>query len=175
MTNVDDEPQKDLRDAGQPERKPLDPPEPLVVPPERLRDHYEDWLRKAEEEEANRVYYHFAERIDLRSYGQMCEFMKRHMAVYREAREMPGFIAGGIRGLWWKKRFYTYTAWDSQAARRRFIAESGHAGLVQRVVGAVGAPGSGYTEWENKVPPEWGEAQEQLRNPRHYYVQPFGR
>jgi hypothetical protein len=163
-----DEPQKDLRQAGQPEIKPLDPPEPLVVPPEQLRQQYEELI----EEEAQRTYYHFAERIHIRSYGQVLGFMKLHMAVYRQSREMPGFVAGGIKGVWCFKRFYTYTAWESRVARERFTSSPEHTRMVEQVVRQLGAPGSGYVEWENNESPEWENAKDRLESPSRYYVGP---
>jgi hypothetical protein len=167
VTNVD-EPQKDLRQAGQPEIKPLEPPEPLVVPPEQLRQQYDEML----EEETNRTYYHFAERINVRSYGQVLGFMKMHMAVYRLAREMPGFVAGGIKGAWCVKRFYTYTAWESRMARERFLTSPEHSRMVEHVVKELGAAGSGYVEWEDNEPPEWDNAKGRLENPGRFYVGP---
>lgn len=168
-----EDPRKDLRQREEPEPvEPVNPPEPLVIPPEELRQRYEAMRREAEEELANRVFYHFVEQIYLRSFRQVLGFMRQHMGAYQEARQSTGFLAGGIRAVWWRKRFYSYFTWDTAADRDRYAQGRIHSDFVERVVRKVGAPGSGYSQWDSNQPPDWEDAKKQLERIHHYYVAP---
>lgn len=173
-----DEPNDDLRSAGKPPEpsgeglQPVDPPEPLVIPPEVLRQQYREEYERMVEEDALRAYVHVAEYIKLKSVKQAFTFMGLHMRIYKDARDREGFVGGGIRGRWWLKRFWTYTVWESQEAKERFTQHGPHAELVNRVR-EFAAPGSCYVEWEAGRATDWEGGISRLEHPTRYYVDPF--
>ncbi|GEM_PF-317583 len=172
-----EESQEDLRSVGTPPEegeglRPTDPPEPLVVPPEELRQLYREEYDRMLADEGNRVYIHVAEYLKVKSYKQMFRFMGLHMRIYQDARSRPGFVGGGIRGQWWKKRFWTYTIWESREDMERFTKSGEHAQAVNRVR-EFAAPGSCYVEWEAGGEPDWSGAISRLEHPTRYFVDPF--
>ena len=111
------------------------------------------------------------EYVRLRSAWSTCAFMRLSMRVYQYARECPGYYAGGIRGRWWRKQFYTYTVWEDRDAMTRFVRTGPHALAVARV-GEFAGPGSCYVEFVSEEPPDWDEAERRLAQPTRYFTPP---
>jgi hypothetical protein len=173
-----EEPQKDLRDAEKPladgdeTLAPMDPPEPLVVAPDELRQQYRDEYERMVEDEATRVYVHVAEYVKLKSYMQVLKFMGMHMRVYQDAQARKGYYGGGIRGRWWKKQFWTYSIWESREAVNAFLRGRPHGEAVDRMR-EFAAPGSCYVTWEALGASDWSGALSRLEHPTRYFVDPF--
>jgi hypothetical protein len=173
-----EDPQKDLRSVGSPTQpyepglEPLETPEPLVIPPDELREQYLAEYEQMKDDEVNRIYFHLAEYVKVQSLGQVLSFMRLHMKMYNEARELLGFADGGIRGKWWAKRFWTYTTWESREDMERFMNGGVHADLASRMR-EVAAPGSCYIVWEAKGESDWPGALSRLEHPTRYYVDPY--
>ena len=148
------------------------PLEPLVIPPDELRQQYRDEYDRIVANEQSRKYIHAAEYLKVKSYQKVFPFMRLHMRVYQDARNAFGFVGGGIRGQWWKKRFWTYTIWESRVDMERFAKNGAHAGVVERVSELV-APGSCYVDWESGSTADWSGAISRLEHPKRYFVDPF--
>ena len=114
---------------------------------------------------------HVVEFVKLRSFGMTCAFMRLSMRIYRYARESPGYYAGGIRGQWWRRRFYAYTVWEDRDAMLRFVHTGPHANAVARMP-EFAAPGSCYAEFVSEDPPDWEVAERYLETPTRYFVPP---
>ncbi|MDA1036126.1 MAG: hypothetical protein O3B65_04505 [Chloroflexi bacterium] len=176
-----EEPDKDLRSIGQPERsqpnagKPegeglqaLEHPEPLIVPREQQIENYKRLI----EEEADRDNLHIAEVVKVSSARQILSFMSLSMNTYRKAREAPGFVAGGIRAKWWRKSFWTYLVWEDETHQKRF-ADSRANAAISAWIQQNAAPGSCYVTWVAKGEPDWAEAMNRLEHPTKYYRDPW--
>ena len=170
--------QNDLRSPGsptpidEPGLEPLEIPEPLVIPPDKLREQYLAEYEQMKDDEMNRVYFHLAEYVKVLSIGQVFSFMRAHMKMYNEASERSGFADGGIRGRWWAKRFWTYTIWESREDMNRFMNGGVHGDLMSRMR-EVAAVGSCYVVWEAKGESDWAGALSRLEHPTRYYVAPY--
>lgn len=171
-------PQNDLRslDSATPPDElgleALETPEPLVIPPDKLREQYLAEYEQMKNDEVNRVYFHLAEYVKVLSIGQVFNFMRAHMKMYNEASNLPGFADGGIRGRWWAKRFWTYTIWESREDMERFMNGGVHADLGNRMR-EIAAAGSCYVEWEAKGESDWPGALSRLEHPTRYYMPPY--
>jgi hypothetical protein len=172
------EPHEDLRSTGrhpEPDDEgltPLEQPEPLVIPPDVLRQQYREEYERLVEEQATRVHVHLAEYVTVKSLKQVFSFMRLHMRVYNDARVRKGFAGGGIRGQWWAKRFWTYTIWESREDMERFTKHGAHAELVERIRELAGR-GSCYVEWDAIGEQDWSGALARLEHPTRYYVDPY--
>ena len=93
------------------------------------------------------------------------------MRLYKLARELPGYYAGGIRGKWWSGRFWSYSIWEDHEAMMRFVNSRQHTEAAARI-GDFAGPGSCYAEWVSEDPPNWDEATNRLENPTRYFVPP---
>jgi hypothetical protein len=169
--------QKDLRSTGEPLEplepiEPANPPEPLVVPPDELRQQYREEYDQMVEDMETRIHYHLAEYVKVRSLKQVFSFMRLHMAIYNDARLRKGFTGGGIRGRWWAKQFWSYTIWDSRDSLERFVKSGPHALAVSRMR-EFAAPGSAFVEWEGLSDQDWSGAISRLEHPTRYYVDPY--
>ncbi len=173
-----EEPHEDLRSAGKPPEEDgegltaLEQPEPLVVPPDVLRQQYRDEYERMMEERATREYVHLAEYVKVRSFKQVFRFMGLHMRIYNDARIRQGFVGGGIRGRWWTKTFWTYTFWESREDMERFTKHKPHADLLESIR-ELAAPGSCYVQWEAIGESDWSGAMARLEHPTRYYVDPY--
>lgn len=178
------EPEKDIRSIGQPEKtpdrpdaepenealQPLEIPEPLVIPPDQLIENYKRLI----EEEAEREYLHVAELVKVDSIGLILPFMSRSMNAYKRARDAPGFVAGGIRAKWWRKHFWTYLVWEDETYWKRFTDGPRNADITAWIQQNA-APGSCYVTWVTKGEPDWDEAVARLEHPTKYYRDPWMR
>jgi hypothetical protein len=173
-----EDPQKDLRSVGSPAQadepglEPLETPEPLVIPPDKLHEQYLAEYEQMKDDEVNRIYFHLAEYVKVQSIKQVFSFMRLHMKMYNEATECRGFADGGIRGRWWAKRFWTYTIWESREDMEQFMNGGVHADLVSGMR-KVAAAGSCYVVWEAKGESDWSGALSRLEHPTRYYVDPY--
>ena len=179
-------PKKDIREIGQPEvgqpddgrpddeslqaerLQALEVPEPLVIPPEQLREHYQKLI----DEEADQEHVHYAEFIKVRSKSKLWPYMSLSMRTYNSRRQAPGFLAGGIRAKWWRGSFWTYSVWEDEGDLKRFMesrASTAAAAWIRRVAG----PGSCYVTWVTKDEADWTEAIARLERPTRYYVDPW--
>ncbi len=114
---------------------------------------------------------HVVEYVILRSFAKTYSFMSLSMRIYNYAREAPGYYAGGIRGQWWRKRFYSYTVWEDRESMLRFVHTAPHADAIARVL-EYAAPGSCYAEFVSEAPPDWDVAERRLSDPTRYFVPP---
>jgi hypothetical protein len=147
---------RDIREAYDPDAK-----------PESTEAHEDEFLEPVPEG----PYVHVAEYIPVREWGQVWPFMKMSMRIYQFSRNCPGFLAGGIRGKWWKRQFWSYTVWQDREAMLHFAQTPPHseaAGMIEEVA----AEGACYVEWSSMSPPDWDEALERLRHPTRYFVPP---
>jgi hypothetical protein len=161
-------PDRDIRDVGR-DWEPASPPEPLVVPQSERPPVPEE--RPREEEPPPVPYIHVAEYVKVRSLGQVFDFMKLSMRVYRHAHEHEGFVAGGIKSKWCVRKFWSYTVWEDRDAMMRFVNSGPHAEAARRIQ-HFAAPGSCYVEWVSEQPPDWPEALQRLERPTRYFVGP---
>ncbi len=114
---------------------------------------------------------HVVEFVKLRSFTKTCSFMRLSMRIYHYARDLPGYYAGGIRGKWWSRSFYSYTIWEDRESMLRFVHTGPHAAAAARVL-EFAAPGSCYTEFTSEDPPDWEVAEQRLQTPTRYFVPP---
>lgn len=159
-------------DGGDEPLRAADPPEPLIVPPDELRQQYREEYERMVEDETTRVYVHVAEYFKVKSFRQVFKFMGLHMRTYNAARVRPGFVGGGIRGRWWAKSFWTYSIWESREAIERFSKRGTHMEAADRVH-EYAAPGSCYVTWEGTGESDWSEALSRLEHPTRYFVDPY--
>ncbi|MEK9659948.1 MAG: hypothetical protein VW450_08410 [Chloroflexota bacterium] len=103
------------------------------------------------------IHLHVATRLRLASFGAVLGYMGISMRTYREARTMPGFVAGGIRSKWWRKEFWTYTVWESREALDAFLAHRAHGEAVAHARPRLHGPLT-TVSWESPEFPEWKEA-----------------
>ena len=114
---------------------------------------------------------HVVEYVRLRSVFQTFFFMSLSMRIYKYARDLQGYYAGGIRAKWWHRQFYTYTVWEDREAMLEFVQANPHAEAIRRV-GEFCAPGSCYVEFVSDAPPDWDMAKERLSFPTRYFSSP---
>jgi hypothetical protein len=116
-----------------------------------------------EDARAHKPRVHVVTYIKLRSFGKVCWFMRQNMHIYETARGLEGFVAGGIRSMFWRKEFWTFTTWDDRDKMMAFVQSWPHSEAAARH-GEVAEVGQ-YVEWESDGLPDWDEALERLQRP----------
>ncbi len=109
--------------------------------------------------------------MKLRSFVKTFVFMWLNMRIYKHARSMQGYYAGGISAKWWSGHFYTYTVWEDRESLLRFVHTGPHSSAKARMEEFMG-PGSCYAEFESSDPPDWDQAEKRLMQPTRYFVPP---
>tara|TARA_Y100001936_G_C16092099_1_gene687284 strand:+ start:1567 stop:1884 length:318 start_codon:yes stop_codon:yes gene_type:complete len=95
--------------------------------------------------------------------------MALNMKIYKFARVQPGYYAGGIRGKWWSREFYTYTIWEDRDSMLAFVNSEPHQKAMEKTLKFAG-PGSCFSEFISDAPPDWEIAESRLSNPTRYFV-----
>lgn len=107
--------------------------------------------------------------FNLKRFSQTLSFMWLNMRIYKFARVQRGYYAGGIRGKWWSKQFYTYTVWEDRDSMLAFVNSDPHKKALNRIIDFAGT-GSCYSEFISEAPPDWEVAEMQLLKPTKYFV-----
>ncbi len=103
------------------------------------------------------IHLHVATHLRLAGFRGMLGYMSRSMSTYREARAMPGFVAGGIRSKWWRKEFWTYTVWESREALDAFLQHRAHQDAATHARPRLHGPLT-MVSWQSPEFPDWKEA-----------------
>ena len=107
--------------------------------------------------------------FSLKRFPQTLAFMGLNMKIYKFARLQPGYYAGGIRGKWWNKQFYTYTVGEDRDDMLAFVNSEPHKKAIHRIMEFAGT-GSCFSEFVSDSPPDWEVAETQLLKPTKYFV-----
>jgi heme-degrading monooxygenase HmoA len=101
-----------------------------------------------------------ASRLELPALRLVPGFMRRAMGVHRATKTADGAIGAALLAQPAKKVFWTLSAWEDEAALRRFVAHPVHRAVMQRYRGKLRH--TTFTTWTvpagTPLPPSWDDA-----------------
>jgi heme-degrading monooxygenase HmoA len=101
-----------------------------------------------------------ASRLELPAYRLVPGFMRRAMGVHRATKTADGAIGAMLLAQPARKTFWTLSAWEDEAALRRFVGHPVHRAEMQHYRGKL--RGATFTTWTvpagTPLPPSWDEA-----------------
>jgi hypothetical protein len=116
------------------------------------------WKKLAAPEQ-EREYLALLSYLPLKSYFAMPKFMSHAMKIQKQLRDTPGIAGYSLRAELLSRRFWTLSAWESNAALMEFVKKNPHGDSMRAMVGDMGK--TGFTQWKVKgrdLPLRWDEA-----------------
>ena len=97
--------------------------------------------------------------LPLRSYLRIPLFFRFTQGIQAQLATTPGVVGYSLRAQPLSKRFWTLSAWESEAALRAFVAEAPHSSSMRDLAPHM-AP-TRFTRWRLRgaeLPPRWDDA-----------------
>lgn len=97
--------------------------------------------------------------LPLGSFRSLLRLAVYSARIRRQLRASAGLVGYSLRAELVRKRFWTLSVWEDEAALRTFVMASPHAAVMQALTGHMGP--TRFTRWAVKgseLPLRWDEA-----------------
>ncbi|WP_297370218.1 antibiotic biosynthesis monooxygenase [Acidocella sp.] len=101
-------------------------------------------------------------RLRLRSIRFLPGFAVYALRSLRQARFATGFLGGSLLNDY-ERTFWTMTAWDDEAAMRRFMNAGAHVAAMRRLAGWCDEASVVHWQQSGTALPDWAEADTKMR------------
>ena len=117
--------------------------------------------------EAGREYLALISYLPLKRYRKIPAFVRLSGQVQRQLGAAPGVLGYALQAEIWRRRFWTLSAWESEAALMEFVHHAPHSEIMREL--APHMEKTFYTTWNVKgseLPLDWGAAKARVPGER---------
>ena len=114
--------------------------------------------------EPGRTYVALATELHLTRWRRLPAFARHTLGSVRQLASSPGAMGYSLRAAPHRRRFWTVTVWEDEAAMRRYVREQPHRAAMRWLQASDGGTFRS-TQWDvdgAAVPPSWEVAGSQL-------------
>ncbi len=101
--------------------------------------------------------------LPLKNYRKIPAFLRLTLQVQRQLAATPGVVGYSLQAELRQRRFWTLSAWESQAALMEFVHHVPHSDIMRALAPHMGK--TFYTTWKVKgaeLALDWGEAKKRV-------------
>lgn len=109
--------------------------------------------------EADREYLALISYLPLKTYRKIPAFIRYAQQVQQQLASTPGVAGYSVQAQLLRRRFWTLSAWESEAALIDFVRRAPHSGVMRALAGQIGK--TSITKWKVKgseLPLAWAAA-----------------
>jgi heme-degrading monooxygenase HmoA len=113
--------------------------------------------------EADREYLALFSYLPLKTYRKIPAFVRFSQQVQRQRSATPGVAGYSVQAQLLRRRFWTLSAWESQAALVDFVRHPPHSEIMRALAGHMGK--TYVTKWSVKgseLPLNWATAKKRV-------------
>ena len=117
--------------------------------------------------EAEREYLALISYLPLKRYRKIPAFVGLSRQVQRQLASTPGVIGYSLQAQILRRRFWTLSLWESEAALMDFVHHAPHSEIMRELAPHMGK--TFYTTWSVKrsdLPLHWGDARKRVPEER---------
>jgi heme-degrading monooxygenase HmoA len=117
--------------------------------------------------DASREYLALISYLPLKQYRKIPAFVRLAGQVRRQLGATPGVIGYSLQAEILRRRFWTLSLWESEAALMEFVQHAPHSEIMRDLAPHMGK--TFYTTWKvqgRELPLDWGEARKRVPGER---------
>src|SRR5690348_141422 len=96
--------------------------------------------------EPDREYVALLSYLPLKAYRKIPVFIRYAQQVQRQLASTPGVVGYSVQAHLLRRRFWTLSAWESEAALVEFVRHAPHAEVMRALTGHMGK--TSITKWK---------------------------
>ncbi len=113
--------------------------------------------------EAGREYLALISYLPLKRYRKIPAFVRLTLQVQRQLAATPGVVGYSLHAELLRRRFWTLSAWENEAALMEFVHHVPHSEIMRTLAPHMGK--TFYTTWSvrgSDLPLDWREAKQRV-------------